>query len=65
MDDLDREFIEKDEHFEEVLDGMIESTIEFINDDGLMTDEGRIHDLSNLLCVKELFEQAFKHEVNE
>lgn len=43
----------------EALDGMIESTEEFIGDDGLRADDERIHDLSALIRVRELFESTF------
>ena len=41
------------------IDGMIESTEEFIRDDGLMADEGRIHDLSAALHVRDLYLNHF------
>lgn len=42
--------------FLETLDGMIESTEEFIGDDGLRADDERIHDLSALLRVRQVYE---------
>jgi hypothetical protein len=42
------------------LDGMIESTEEFIRDDGLRADDVRIHDLSALLRVRDLWIYTFK-----
>lgn len=42
------------------LDGMIEATEEFIRDDGLMADEERIHDLSALLRVHDLYTEVFQ-----
>lgn len=44
------------------LDGMIESTEEFIADDGLRADDSRIHDLSALLRVRELYTEVFQQE---
>jgi len=44
------------------IDGMIESTEEFIKDDGLMADEHRIHDLSALLRVRDLYISTFAPE---
>lgn len=44
------------------LDGMIESTREFIADDGLGTEECRIHDLSALLYVRNLYTEHFQLE---
>jgi hypothetical protein len=37
------------------LNEMIESTEEFIADDGLRADDQRVHDLSALLTVRELY----------
>jgi len=48
--------------FLETLDLMIESTEEFIGDDGLRADDSRIHDLSALLHVRELFTEVFQEE---
>lgn len=47
------------------LDGMIESTEEFIADDGLRTDDERIHDLSALLRVRELYTTTSQTEEDE
>lgn len=44
------------EAFLRTLDGMIESTEEFIRDDGLRVEDSRIHDLSALLRTREVFE---------
>ncbi len=41
------------------LDGMIEATEEFIRDDGLRSDDARIHDLSALLHVRLLYTEVF------
>lgn len=46
--------------FLEELDGMIESTEEFIGDDGLRADDSRIHDLAALLHVRTLWLETFK-----
>jgi hypothetical protein len=43
-----------------ILDGMIESTVEFIADDGLMTDERRIEDLAACIHVRDLFMSTFR-----
>jgi hypothetical protein len=48
------------ERFIQELDGMIESTEEFIGDDGLRADDERIHDLSALVRVRDLYETTFK-----
>ena len=42
------------------LDGMIEATEEFIRDDGLNADVQRIHDLSALWHVREIWISTFK-----
>jgi hypothetical protein len=42
------------------MDNMIESTEEFIADDGLRADDSRIHDLAALIHVRELWESTFK-----
>lgn len=42
------------------LDGMIESTEEFIADDGLRADDTRIHDLAALLHVHDLYTSTFQ-----
>jgi hypothetical protein len=52
------------EGFEQHLDGMIESTLEFILDDGVMEDTSRIHDLSALLRVKDLWDETFKPDLD-
>jgi hypothetical protein len=41
------------------IDGMIESTEEFIADDGLRADDQRIHDLSALIAVRDLYAEHF------
>jgi hypothetical protein len=43
-----------------MLDGMVEATEEFIGDDGLRADDGRIHDLSALLRVRDLYTEVFQ-----
>jgi hypothetical protein len=47
------------------LDGMIESTHEFIADDRPGTEECRIHDLSALLYVRNLYTEHFQLEENK
>lgn len=47
------------------LDGMIESTEEFIGDDGLRADDERIHDLSALLRVRDLWTETFKPQESD
>jgi hypothetical protein len=47
------------------LDGMIESTEEFIADDGLRADDTRIHDLAALLHVRDLWINTFKPDDGE
>ena len=42
------------------LDTMIESTEEFIRDDGLGTEECRIHDLSAFLYVRKTYVENFQ-----
>lgn len=41
------------------IDSMIESTEEFIADDGLRADDQRVHDLSALLRVRHLYAEVF------
>jgi hypothetical protein len=51
-----------DDVFLETLDGMIESTEEFIRDDGLNADDQRIIDLAACIQVRKLFVEAFQIE---
>ena len=51
--------------FLEAIDTMIESTEEFIGDDGLSADVERIHDLSALLRVRELYTTTFQEGFEE
>lgn len=46
------------------IDGMIESTEEFIADDGLRADDSRIHDLSALIRVRELYTNVFSDKAS-
>lgn len=47
------------------VDDMIESTEEFIRDDGLRADEQRVHDLSALLRVRHLWTEIFGPDESE
>lgn len=47
------------------LDGMREATEEFIADDGLDADPERVHDLSALLRVREVYEAHYGGDIAE
>jgi hypothetical protein len=51
--------------FEQHLDGMIDATLEFILEDYIMADEERVHDLSALLRVRQLWNEVFKPELDD
>jgi hypothetical protein len=59
MNHKDEDRIRQD-HFLTELDGMIEATEEFIQDDGLRADDSRIGDLAALIRVRELFTEIFQ-----
>jgi hypothetical protein len=61
-DEARRQRLEEHQSFLTVLDGMIESTEEFICDDGLRADDHRIADLAALLHVRQVYSNHFGTE---